>query len=61
MTEMQMTGTKHKEMIELKKVLLIESYPQKIRCLREDCIISYYNPVKNMTTSARKPPIRYGP
>ena len=49
-TKTQMTGMSPKEVIELKKVPLIESYPLE-SCLRMDCIIISCNPEKNTATS----------
>ena len=58
--EMQMTGMKPKEAIELKGVPLEKVIPQKTHCLRMACIVTYYNPVKSTMTSAREPWIEYG-
>ena len=54
---------KPKDGIELKEVPLVhrENYPpEDTHCLRMDCIITYVNPTKNMTTSSREPLREYG-
>ena len=59
-TGTQMIGMSPRDAIELNKVPLVESYPQKTHCLRMDCITICYNPAKSTTTSAREPLIEYG-
>ena len=48
-----MIGMKPKDAIVLDQVPLVTERVilQKIDCLRMGCIITYYNPVKNMMTS----------
>ena len=58
-TETQMIGMSPKDAIKLKEVNLVESYlPEDT--LPEDCIITYYNPVKNLTINTREQWIEYG-
>ena len=59
-TEMQMIRMSPKNEIELKEVLLVESYPLENTLPEDGCIGTYYNPAKNTTTSAREPRIEYG-
>ena len=51
--ETEMIGMKPKDAIVLDQVPVVdrEAYPQKIHCLRMDCINTYYNPVKNTMTN----------
>ena len=61
-TETEMIGMKSKDAIKLKEVPLVagESYPSEGYCLTMDCIITYYNLVKNMMTSGADQLIGYG-
>ena len=53
-TKTQMIWMSPKNAIEFKEVPLAESYSQRTHCLRTDCIITYYNPVENITTSTKR-------
>ena len=33
---------------------------QKIHCLKMDCIVTYYDPVKNMMTNVKEQRIEHG-
>ena len=59
-TEARMIGMSQKDAIKLQEVPLVDSIHQKIHCLRMDCIITYYNLVKNMMTNVKEQRIEYG-
>ena len=54
-TETQMIAMSPKDAIRLREV----NYPQKIHCLKMDCIITYNGLVKNMTTNVKEQWIGY--
>ena len=59
-TETQMIGMTPKDAIKLKNVSLVENYPPEDTLSEDDCIVTYYSLVKNMTTNVKEPPIEYG-